>query len=93
MGEGLPGAQIVAGALLASLLVFGWLWFKQPDSPPGIIFLTFTALTAGARLFLEAFRGDSVLIFGEYRLAQIIVWVVLAVALGMSEKIKQKAGN
>jgi len=79
--------------LLASLFIFGWLWFKKPDSPPGGYFLTFTALTASACLFLEAFRGDSTLIFGEYRLAQIAAWVVLAVALGMNEKIKQKVGN
>lgn len=79
--------------LLASLFIFGWLWFKKMDSPPGIYFLTFTALTAGARLFLEAFRGDSTLILGEYRLAQIAAWVVLAVVLVTSEKIKQQAGN
>ena len=64
--------------LFASLLIFGWLWVQKTDSPPGIPFLTFTALTAGSRLFLEAFRGDSILIFGEYRLAQIAAWIILA---------------
>ncbi|NTU56254.1 MAG: prolipoprotein diacylglyceryl transferase, partial [Anaerolineales bacterium] len=63
--------------LLASLLIFGWLWFRKTDSPSGILFLTFAALTAGARLFLEAFRGDSTLIFGEFRVAQIAAWAVL----------------
>ncbi|NUQ86102.1 MAG: prolipoprotein diacylglyceryl transferase [Anaerolineales bacterium] len=67
--------------LLASLLIFGLLWFPKTDSPPGIFFLTFAALTAGARLFLEAFRGDSALVFGEFRLAQIIAWIALAGAL------------
>jgi len=79
--------------LLASLSIFGWLWFKQSDSLSGILFLTFAALTAGARLFLEAFRGDSTLIFSEYRLAQIIAWMILAGALVMIEKVKQKPGN
>lgn len=76
--------------LIASLLIFGLLWSQKTDSPPGIIFITFTALTAGSRLFLEAFRGDSTLIFGEYRLAQIAAWFILAAALVMNEKIRQK---
>jgi prolipoprotein diacylglyceryltransferase len=75
--------------LLASLLIFGWLWFQKSDFAPGIPFLTFTMLTAGSRLFLEAFHGDSALIFGEYRLAQITAWIVLAMTLAMYEKIRQ----
>jgi len=76
--------------LLASLLTFSLLWSQKTDSPPGILFLNFTALTAGARLFLEAFRGDSALILGELRLAQVIAWAVLAIALFASESIRQK---
>ena len=67
--------------LLASFLIFGLLWLKKPDPRPGIFFLTFTALTAGARLFLEAFRGDSLLIPGGLRLAQVAAWFVLGVTL------------
>lgn len=77
--------------LIASLLIFGWIWFKKSDSPPGIYFLTFAALTTGARLFLEAFRSDSNLIFGEYRLAQVVAWIILAGALGMIESLQRKA--
>jgi phosphatidylglycerol:prolipoprotein diacylglycerol transferase len=73
--------------LLASLLVFGFIWFRKADSAPGISFLTFTALTAGSRLFLEAFRGDSTLIVGGLRLPQVIAWIVLGVALFASESI------
>jgi phosphatidylglycerol:prolipoprotein diacylglycerol transferase len=76
--------------LTASLLIFGLLWFQKTDSPPGILFLHFTALTAGRRLFLEAFRGDSALIFGEYRLAQIVAWLALAIALFINETIRLK---
>ena len=79
--------------LIASLLIFAWLWFQKTDSPPGIYFLTFTALTTGARLFLEAFRGDSTLIFGEFRLAQIIAWVILGGVLIMSESLRQREQN
>jgi phosphatidylglycerol:prolipoprotein diacylglycerol transferase len=74
--------------LLASLLIFGLLWFRKTDSPSGILFLTFAALTAGARLFLEAFRGDSTLVFGEFRLAQIAAWGILLVVFLASESVR-----
>jgi prolipoprotein diacylglyceryltransferase len=58
------------------------------DFPPGSSFLPFAALTAGTRLFIEAFRGDSTLILGGIRLAQVIAWIVLAIALFASESIR-----
>jgi len=76
--------------LIAALLIFGWIWFRKADSPPGAIFLTCAASTAAARLFLEAFRGDSILIFGGLRLAQVIAWGVLALALFASETIRRE---
>src|SRR5512147_1874155 len=66
--------------LIAALLIFGILWFRKTTSQRGFTFLLFTAMTAGARLFLEAFRGDSTLILGGLRLAQVIAWIVLALA-------------
>lgn len=74
---------------IASLLIFGWIWLRKTDSPAGSSFLLFAALTAGARLFLEAFRGDSTLVFGGLRLAQIVAWILLAVALFFSESIRR----
>ena len=76
--------------LIASLLIFGWLWFRKFDSPNGIVFLNFVALTAGAHLFLEAFRGDSTLVFGELRLAQLTAWGILLAAIIASESIRQR---
>ncbi|HSL43918.1 MAG TPA: prolipoprotein diacylglyceryl transferase family protein [Anaerolineales bacterium] len=64
--------------LLAALIILGILWFRKPDAPAGRTFLTFSALTATSRLFLEAFRGDSTLVFGGARLAQILAWAALA---------------
>jgi len=75
--------------LITSLLVFGFLWFRKTDFPAGSDFLLFAALMAGLRLFLEAFRGDSTLIFGGMRLAQVIAWLVLAIALFASESIRR----
>ncbi|MBK9927141.1 MAG: prolipoprotein diacylglyceryl transferase [Anaerolineales bacterium] len=79
--------------LLASLLIFGLVWSQKIDSPRGILFLNFVSLTAGSRLFLESFRGDSTLIFGEFRLAQIVAWVALAVVLFISDKLRQQAAS
>ena len=75
--------------LITSFLIFGFLWFQKTHSPPGALFLTFAALTAGSRLFLEAFRGDSTLIFGGLRLAQVIAWIVLAVVLITTESVRK----
>ena len=66
---------------IAALFIFGIIWSRKSSSLPGSDFLLFTASTAGARLFLEAFRGDSTLILGGWRLAQVFAWVVLAIAL------------
>lgn len=76
--------------LVASLLIFGWVWSRKADSRVGILFLTFAVLTAASRLFLEAFRGDSTLVFGGLRLAQVLAWIVLAVALFASESLQKK---
>lgn len=76
--------------LISSILAFVMIWFRKANSPTGMDFLLFTSFTAGARLFLEAFRGDSTLLFGGVRLAQLVAWVVLAVALWASESIRHK---
>jgi phosphatidylglycerol:prolipoprotein diacylglycerol transferase len=47
----------------------------------GQLFLLFVALTAGAQLFVEGFRGDSMLLPGGIRAGQVVAWVVMAVVL------------
>jgi phosphatidylglycerol:prolipoprotein diacylglycerol transferase len=78
--------------LIASLVIFAVIWLRKTDSPPGFDSLSFVAWTAGTRLFLEAFRGDSILIAGGIRLAQVIAWLVLAPAL-IAREIIQKNIN
>ena len=73
--------------LIASLAIFGLIWFRTSAFPNGLLFLNFVALSAGTRLFLEAFRGDSRLILGEFRLAQIAAWGILLIAFLASESI------
>lgn len=67
--------------IAAAIFIFGWIGQRAPSSIAGLQFLSFLAWTSAARLFLEAFRGDSVLVLGGLRLGQILAWVVLAGAL------------
>ncbi len=54
---------------------------RKTRSFPGFIFTLFVALTAISRLFLEGFRGDSSIVFGSIRSAQLISFVVMIFAL------------
>jgi phosphatidylglycerol---prolipoprotein diacylglyceryl transferase len=74
--------------ILAASLIFGMLTpihhrlqSIQAAGVPGLLFLIFAALSAFARLILEAFRGDSLLLPGGLRAAQVIAWCLLALSL------------
>lgn len=72
--------------ILSALAILGLLWPRfRREARPGELFLLFIAISAGARLFLETFRGDSLPVFGGMRLAQIVAWLVLAAALWVFE--------
>jgi len=68
--------------ILAALAVFGVAW-KGPlgQSGEGSNFASVVALSAAARIFLEAFRGDSVIWPGGFRAAQVVGLIVLAASL------------
>ena len=63
--------------LIGVLLIDKSAWSQTP----GNIFLTFIALSSFSRLFLEAFRGDSILVAGGFRTAQLFAWFLLAACL------------
>jgi prolipoprotein diacylglyceryltransferase len=70
--------------ILAASLILGWLSLPRTRrwaERPGVTFLAFVCFTAGARLFLEAFRGDSPLLAGGLRAAQLVAWLALATGL------------
>jgi phosphatidylglycerol---prolipoprotein diacylglyceryl transferase len=67
--------------ITSALIIFGLIWSRKTTVPPGSEFLLFVALTSGSRLFIEAFRGDSFLIPGGFRAAQIIAWASLCISL------------
>jgi prolipoprotein diacylglyceryltransferase len=73
--------QIIAGAV-----ILGLIWPRRSDSGasqrvPGETFWLFLVLSSVSWMIIEAFRGDSVLLPGGWREAQIIAWVVLAISL------------
>lgn len=74
--------MLAAGLILLGVQRQG----KKPLVAPGLLFLWFLAWSAGARLLLEAFRGDSTLLPGNLRLAQIVAWLILATALWLIQQ-------
>jgi prolipoprotein diacylglyceryl transferase len=68
-------------ALAAGIITWIILRLGRRSAPGGVIFFILIALHAAARLFLEAFRGDSQLIFNTLRTAQVVSQGLLLLAL------------
>lgn len=68
---------------IAALVIFGIVRRRPFGQRQGVASLLAVALFAAARIFLEAFRGDSVIWVGGFRAAQIIGVLVLAVSMGL----------
>ena len=82
--------------MLAGLIILGLVWPRERiDSPvsrvPGETFWLFLVLSALAWIIIEAFRGDSTLLAGGIRTAQIIAWFVLALSLWGWGRVKKKS--
>jgi phosphatidylglycerol---prolipoprotein diacylglyceryl transferase len=72
---------------VAALIILALLWRQfRVELPPGKLILQFLASSAAARLLLEAFRGDSILMPGGIRLAQVLAWIILAGCLWLLDK-------
>ena len=72
-------SQVYEAAVGLFILVFLWPLAQKPaNRTEGFLFLVFLILTASARLFLEAFRGDSLTVFAGVRTDQLAAWLVLA---------------
>lgn len=69
-------------AMLAGVILWQvWPPRQNKKVISGTLFIRFVGLSSGAILFLEAFRGDSILILGGFRSMQAAAWVVLAGSL------------
>ena len=73
--------------IIAALLILGFTWFRKRKLKPGGDFLSFVVLTSGSRLIIEAFRGDSTLVLGGLRVAQVSAWIILALSLLGLERV------
>ena len=68
--------------MLLATVVFVVIWFIRKDSLlPGFLFLAWLVMASASRLFLEAFRGDSVVVAGGVREVQLIA--LTAILLGL----------
>ncbi|MDH5507732.1 MAG: prolipoprotein diacylglyceryl transferase, partial [Anaerolineae bacterium] len=88
----LPWAIQLWGAMrhptqIYQLLAAGWIaWCVAPSrtenqQPEGTLFTKFVIYSAAAHLFLEAFRGDSILLPNGWRSTQVLAWSILAIGL------------
>lgn len=81
-------SQIYAILLAAAVFVIVR-GLSLPPAFSGFLFLAWLALAAASRLFLEAFRGDSLIVLGSLRAAQVASLIVLGVALlGMHRRAR-----
>jgi prolipoprotein diacylglyceryltransferase len=73
--------------ILAAVAIFALAW-RQPfgRNGNGLNFLLVVALSATARVFLEAFRGDSVIWMGGFRAAQVVGLLVLGGCLWLMRR-------
>ena len=78
-------------AAAAGLII--WLVWpgKRETTIHGIGFFQFLTYTSLARLFFEAFRGSSPVLFLDLRAAQIIAWAILAGSFWGLYKLKQSS--
>jgi prolipoprotein diacylglyceryltransferase len=78
----------IVGAL--SVLAF-WRWRRVRHPFDGFSFLLVVALSAAVRIFLEAFRGDSWIVAGGLRGAQLVGLAVLALCLVVLPRLARRA--
>jgi phosphatidylglycerol:prolipoprotein diacylglycerol transferase len=81
--------QVVAGGV-----ILGLIWPRTSGrnvfiAPPGGTFALFLGSSSVAWLIIEAFRGDSTLLPGGVRLAQVFAWIGLAISLWLVRKLQK----
>jgi phosphatidylglycerol:prolipoprotein diacylglycerol transferase len=73
--------------ILAAGMIFLLLWrARRVGAFPGFLFLAWLTLSAAARLFLESFRGDSAVMLGGLRSAQVLALAVLLAGLWLMSR-------
>jgi len=82
--------------VLTGFVLLGMIWFRRSSADsasklPGETFWLFLTLSALSWMIIETFRGDSILLPGGIRTAQVIAWFVLALSLWGWGLIKRKS--
>ncbi len=73
--------------ILLAAVIFAVIWVIRKEALySGFLFLAWLAMTAASRLFLEAFRGDSTIVAGGIREAQLAALVVLLASLWLMQR-------
>ncbi|MFQ5433280.1 MAG: prolipoprotein diacylglyceryl transferase [Anaerolineae bacterium] len=68
--------------IMLALVVLGLVWkLRRTALFPGFLFLSWLSLTAVSRLFVEAFRGDSIIVADSIRQAQLAALAIFLIAL------------
>jgi prolipoprotein diacylglyceryltransferase len=75
-------SQIYEFATALGIFLLVWRW-PQGKPGSGLNFLVLISLMATSRLFLEAFRGDSLLLAAGLRAAQVVSLTILLASLGL----------
>jgi len=80
-GEKRHPAQIYS--ILGAVLIFFLMFFRPgfKGLTPGGLFLGWLSMSSLVSIFLETFRGDSIIWGGGIRAGQVLSWVVLAITL------------
>ena len=79
--------------VLALVVFLGWKFMQAGSMSPGNRFWLVAGLSATARLFSEAFHGDSIIMVGGFRLAQVLALGVLIAALYMGRRWSAPPGR
>jgi phosphatidylglycerol---prolipoprotein diacylglyceryl transferase len=84
--------EVITASLVLILIFPSWKYISRLNS--GTYFLLFSVLTSTNYLFLEAFRGDSFLLPGGFRLTQVIALATLIASIFLIKmKIAQEENH
>ena len=86
-------SQIYEALAAAAILLLTIQAARQADIRAGLVFVLFVALAAGARLFLDAFRGEGLLLPNGWRAAQVAAWLILGACLWGYGWLSQRDGE
>ncbi|MFN2275831.1 MAG: prolipoprotein diacylglyceryl transferase [Anaerolineales bacterium] len=81
--------EILASCMI--LLVI--LRLQKQRSTPGAHFVVLLALQSAARLFLEAFRGDSLILAGSLRAAQVVSLLLLVISILLLHRLSRNPSS